>query len=138
MILYRKRFLDSTTFYEYLVVYANGYLCQPDSLPERFANRTVGESEYVYGTSMIEVTSKAFDECEEMSMNKLIKGNGVWIVANDCVEKGDYAPERINGKAHYFNIPIEFMTRMNITQAAWHGFGLGRGEKNCRRARRSH
>jgi hypothetical protein len=118
MIIYRARRIDSHEFYEYLVEFKDGVLCQPEALPERYSTRTKGVTQYVYGTSMVEVDSLAFPECEAMSLAKVQKSLGIWIVVSDCIPKGHYTPESIDGKAQYFSIPIEFLTRMGISQAS--------------------
>lgn len=117
MIIYRKRVIDSNTFYEYLVLFKNGLLVLPEELPERYKGRTM-TLQYVYGIAMREVDSTPFSECEEFSMARLEKSSGIWIVRDDCVEKGHYTPDKIPGKAQYFSVPIDYMTRLNIDQAA--------------------
>lgn len=118
MIIYRKRTIGPYSFYEYLVVCENRQLKEPLALPERYVNRTIGAYKQFYGNVFIEVSSKPFSTCEHTSSEKINKCTGIWIVADDCVEKGHYDPEQIEGKAQYFSYPIEFTTRINISAAS--------------------
>jgi len=104
-IIVRERLYNNISFHEFLFIPIDGklYICKN---VERFKERILTQSFIAeMNTVIIKVKSTAFP-CDEISSEKLKNSNGVWIVPNDCMPKGENKFEKIAGKAQFYDIEI--------------------------------
>ena len=106
MIVYRKRLSQNALFAEYLLVPdENSSLILPEILPERYHSRIISTRIYK-NRKCIEVRSNHTMEPEYITNEDILKGFGVWVLADDCKKKGDFIPEKLDGIAQFMGIPI--------------------------------
>lgn len=101
MIIYRKR----DFFYEYYLTPINNILCIPKITPQKFDNRIQCFSIFK-GYKCIEVKSNV-QPFSEINFHYLAHCEGVWIVADDTIKKGDFKPEGVEGKRQFFGMEID-------------------------------
>ena len=107
-MLIRERYFQSQKFFEFLFVYKDGELVL-SPWQSKFTGRV--ESHRIIpecngGEDLILVKSQTFDKEEEISHDKLENSQGIWIVPNDCIEKGEYTPGGIEGIAQFYDTVI--------------------------------
>ena len=112
-IIYRKRNLKQVNFFEYFVVEEKevNVLSLPLKIPEKYKNRILGFSIFFSKEKQeeihcIEVKSITHNEIIKFDKNSCLK-NGCWIIANDCIGKGEFIPENIKNVVQYMNIELK-------------------------------
>lgn len=86
-------------FFEYLVIPSQDTLILPLEIPERYKNRIFKKE-----NEIIQVKSSS-KEILHISRNDILKGNGVWIVADDCTQRGGIGD--VEHSRQFFNIKID-------------------------------
>lgn len=108
-MLVRERFLLNHKFYEFLFVYKDGKLVL-SPWQTKFNGRVESHkfiAECNGGEDLIIVKSQGFLKEEETSYEKIENSQGIWLVPNDCIEKGEYSPEKVPGIAQFYGIEID-------------------------------
>lgn len=104
-VIIRERSFSSITFYEILFTWKDECL-QLNQNVERFKERILSK-QYIpeCNVEIIKVISQPF-LCDEVSQHKIIHTNGIWLVANDCIAKGENVYEGIPAKAQFYDVEI--------------------------------
>ena len=95
MIIFRKQIWQSVEYTEYLLSVVNSELVLPSRIPDKYLYRIQKSSK-----NITEVLSTPFDIAQHY------KNNDVWIVANDCVAKGEFKPTNLAGISQFMGIQI--------------------------------
>jgi hypothetical protein len=104
MIIFRRRKFLEHKFYEVLAVPNNGKLSLPEVLPERYGIRALNVNEY-NGIRCIEVQSSPSERIDEMNLDNILNGQGIWITNNDTLPKGGI--QEIKPKAQFFSVEFD-------------------------------
>jgi len=104
-IIIRERVLDTFTFHEVLFIFEKDKLCICKNA-DRFKDRIISQTLIAeFNTTLIKVRSHGFF-CDEITSDKIKKSNGIWLVANDCVPKGENKFENIPGRSQFYDMEI--------------------------------
>lgn len=95
MIVYRVRKYKQKCWLEYLLVPFNSVLILPTDIPIRYVHRIISSKH-----NITEVKSAYSESHDHVSLKTILNGNGIWIVASDCLTRGKDLP-------HFMNIPID-------------------------------
>ena len=91
MIVFRKREYKGNYWIEYLVVPFNSILILPTDIPIRYVHRIISSNNMI-----TEVKSLYNDTHDHVTLNTILNGNGIWIIASDCVTRGTDLPQFMN------------------------------------------
>jgi hypothetical protein len=112
MIIMRKRVWNNPNlenaiyFLEFLIVPFETKFILPKQFPSRFENRIKTKKTLVNFGDVYIVNSSPFPNPENTTYKKLIESEGVWVVANDFLKKGEIQSENIPGKRSFMGIEI--------------------------------
>jgi len=94
------------SFYEYLLVPFEGRLILPPTLPQRYATRVESESQGIVGVKSLASAPARIQK------DDILRGNGVWIVSDDCSLRG--ATLTLPGIRQFLGIPIDEVAALTI------------------------
>jgi len=126
MIVYTLCQKGEKTFAQFYLICTRWGFKNPHSLPEgfkmieetKFNDEKAVRVDYAY-TGIVFVSKESIR-------------NGVWILASDCIPRGEFKPENVLGRRAFFGIPIQeesasailaFETFLNVAQpiSVYHG-----------------
>lgn len=111
-VIYRSRNLPKP-FNEYLLVPVDGELSIPPTVPSRYESRIKLVSTF-QGIYCIQVESSWSEKCLQITRKDITRGNGVWIVASDCEDKGAFGD--VPGITQFMSVLIQKESASTILQ----------------------
>jgi hypothetical protein len=117
MLIFRNRKFKHWKWKEFLLVPKLDQLTLPDTLPDRYKNRIITQSKS-NEIPLYEVLSSYADEPEPYTKSAILLGQGLWIVKDDCIPKGEFIPCKIKGRSQFMGIQISEIACKAISNAS--------------------